>query len=190
MIPRTSARPTGSSADVGSSRKTSSGRPSRATPRPSRCCMPFENAPDEVAGPVGRARRSSSAARDLGCLSAGRAGQRAVEREHLARPQPGLVAEELRQVAHPTPGPRSPSGAPSTVPLPPVGRASPSSSLTAVVLPAPFGPRKPKTSPGRRASSGRPAPRPSVALDQVDGLDRRLIVGIVPETVEPRSVTR
>ena len=43
---------------------------------------------------------------------------------------------------------RSPSGAPRTVPRPPDGRAIPSSSLTAVVLPAPFGPRNPNTSPG------------------------------------------
>ena len=42
---------------------------------------------------------------------------------------------------------RSPSGAPRTVPPPAVGRVSPSSSLTAVVLPAPLGPRKPNTSP-------------------------------------------
>src|SRR5579864_6747118 len=32
--------PTGSSAEVGSSRSTSSGDPSKATPSPSRCCMP------------------------------------------------------------------------------------------------------------------------------------------------------
>src|SRR5450755_2383587 len=42
---------------------------------------------------------------------------------------------------------RSPAGAPRTMASPPVGRASPSRSLTAVVLPAPFGPRNPKTSP-------------------------------------------
>src|SRR5881409_1834822 len=42
---------------------------------------------------------------------------------------------------------RSPIGAHSTVARPPVGRVSPSSSFTTVVLPAPFGPRKPKTSP-------------------------------------------
>src|SRR6266853_4844913 len=41
----------------------------------------------------------------------------------------------------------SPARAPSTVALPDVGRARPSRSLTGVVLPAPLGPRKPKTSP-------------------------------------------
>ena len=42
---------------------------------------------------------------------------------------------------------RSPSGAPRTSASPLVGRVSPSRSLTTVVLPAPLGPRKPKTSP-------------------------------------------
>src|SRR6202022_1486419 len=40
-------------------------------------------------------------------------------------------------------------GAPSTQPSPAVGRASPTSSFTAVVFPAPFGPRNPKTSARR-----------------------------------------
>src|SRR5262249_41874276 len=43
--------------------------------------------------------------------------------------------------------PRSPSGAPSTRPDPDVGDTSPRSILMEVVFPAPFGPRKPKTSP-------------------------------------------
>src|SRR5258708_12918491 len=42
---------------------------------------------------------------------------------------------------------RSPSGRPSSQPWPEVGLRRPSSSLTAVVLPAPLGPRKPNTSP-------------------------------------------
>src|SRR5215472_3536127 len=41
----------------------------------------------------------------------------------------------------------SPMGWPSTQPSPPVGARRPSSSFTAVVLPAPLGPRKPNTSP-------------------------------------------
>ena len=41
----------------------------------------------------------------------------------------------------------SPILAPKTRPWPAVGRDRPRSSFTAVVLPAPFGPRKPKTSP-------------------------------------------
>ena len=48
--------------------------------------------------------------------------------------------------------PRVPSGAPSTVPAPPLGSIRPRSILSDVVLPAPFGPRKPNTSPRRIAS--------------------------------------
>ena len=50
----------------------------------------------------------------------------------------------------------APAGAPSTVAVPDVGRARPSRSFTAVVLPAPLGPRKPKTSP-RGTDIERPA---------------------------------
>ncbi len=39
---RISSRPTGSRAEVGSSRKMTAGSPSSATARPRRCCMPFE----------------------------------------------------------------------------------------------------------------------------------------------------
>ena len=49
-----------------------------------------------------------------------------------------------------------PSGAPSTVPLPDVGATRPSSSFSDVVLPAPFGPKKPKTSP-RGTARDKPA---------------------------------
>src|SRR5579859_4496022 len=43
--------------------------------------------------------------------------------------------------------PRSPIRCPRTQASPEVGASRPSSSFTAVVLPAPFGPRKPKISP-------------------------------------------
>src|SRR5690349_11631710 len=56
---------------------------------------------------------------------------------------------------------RSPSDAPRTQPSPPVGLANPSRSFTAVVLPAPFGPRKPKTSP-----CGTVMGRPSSAITE------------------------
>ena len=49
-----------------------------------------------------------------------------------------------------------PAGAPRTQALPEVGRARPRSSLIAVVFPAPFGPRNPKTSP-RGTDIERPA---------------------------------
>src|SRR5438270_11793161 len=43
--------------------------------------------------------------------------------------------------------PRSPTGLPRSHPSPEVGRSKPRRSLTAVVSPAPLGPRKPNTSP-------------------------------------------
>src|SRR5215204_2257543 len=42
---------------------------------------------------------------------------------------------------------RSPSGAPRTRPEPALARARPRRSLIVVVLPAPFGPRRPSSSP-------------------------------------------
>ena len=53
---------------------------------------------------------------------------------------------------------RSPSGAPRTWPEPALGRTRPSSSLMVVVLPAPFGPSRPTSSP-----------RPTVRLRSVEG---------------------
>src|SRR5712692_10311208 len=43
-------------------------------------------------------------------------------------------------------------GTPKMRAWPLVGRTRPSSTLTVVVLPAPFGPKKPKTSPGSTVS--------------------------------------
>jgi hypothetical protein len=56
--------------------------------------------------------------------------------QHLFGREPALVAKE-----------RSPIGLPSSQPSPDVLLSSPRSSFTAVVLPAPLGPRKPNTSP-------------------------------------------
>src|SRR5437867_7173172 len=56
-------------------------------------------APDEVAGPIGEPHDPE---RLVGCLAASRAGhahQLAVQCQHLARLEPGLVPEQLRQVA-------------------------------------------------------------------------------------------
>ena len=48
---------------------------------------------------------------------------------------------------------------PKTSARPPVGRMNPSSVRMVVVLPAPFGPRKPKTSPGKTSRSTSLMPR-------------------------------
>ena len=164
---RTSARPTGSSAEVGSSRID---QPRRAEQR-DRQSEPLLHALREAADGIVRAvgqvdlgeRRVDRGGAPTGAAAPPTDAQARVQLEHLASPQPRLVAEQLRQVADAAHGrARSPSGAPSTVPPPPVARASPSSSLTAVVLPAPFGPRKPKISPGstRRVRSISASVRP------------------------------
>src|SRR5438132_8890001 len=52
-----------------------------------------------------------------------------------------------------------PGGRPKTETLPPVGRKRPSISRMVVVLPAPFGPRKPKVSPARTEKEALSIPR-------------------------------
>ena len=128
--------------------------------------------------PPGRSRPtvSSAASISAGARRRGDPRQRAVEREHLAGAQPRLVAEELGQVADPPPRGIDRRAAPRAgSPARTVAAASPTKSLTEVVLPAPFGPRKPNTSPRldphRQAGQGG---RPAVALHQVERLDRRL----------------
>src|SRR5438094_1412141 len=76
--------------------------------------------------------------------------------------------------------PRSPNGRPSSQPWPEVGVRRPSSSLTAVVLPAPLGPRKPNTSP-RGTVIVRPA-RATV-------LPKRLVSSTVLTAVVPAAAS-
>ena len=115
---------------------------------------------DRVVGAVGQPDQRERVVD--GCRRARRrgiAGQLGVKAEHLAGMEPRLVAEQLGQVADPAPAPaRSPSGAPRTWPEPALGRTRPSSSLMVVVLPAPFGPSSPTSSP-----------RPTVRLRSVEG---------------------
>src|SRR6185295_2103736 len=54
---------------------------------------------------------------------------------------------------------RSPSGRPRISARPPVGKTSCMSSFSVVVLPAPLGPRKPKTSPASTSSVRRSSAR-------------------------------
>ena len=101
---RTSTRPSGSSALVGSSRTTSSGRATRATARPEPLLHALGEAADPVAGAVGQADQGQALA-----PLAGRhvdAGQPDVQVEHLGGGQPRLVAEQLGQVADARRGPR------------------------------------------------------------------------------------
>ena len=103
MIARTSARPTGSSADVGSSRITSAGEPSSATPSPSRCCIPFENVPTRSSARSREADRVERRARSRRPRSSpGRRARSGASSTSRAR-EPRLVAEQLREVADPPP---------------------------------------------------------------------------------------
>ena len=80
---RTSTRPSGSSALVGSSSTTSSGRATRATASPRRCCMPLEKPPTR--SPARSARPTS--ARHSRCSAARHVEPRQpdVQRQHLGR---------------------------------------------------------------------------------------------------------
>ena len=103
-IARTSIRPTGSSADVGSSSRISSGSPSSATARPETLLHPLREAADRVVGAIGQTdmfERIADASADGRRRDSGEFG---VEGEHLAGVEPRLVAEELGQVADPCPG--------------------------------------------------------------------------------------
>ena len=96
--------PTGSRAEVGSSRTTSAGAPSSATASPRRCCMPFEKRADGVVGPVGQADVAQRRVDRRPATPVRRRRPRdepGVQLEHLPGAQPGLVAEQLGQVADP-----------------------------------------------------------------------------------------
>ena len=99
MIARTSSRPTGSRADVGSSRITRAGSPSSAAASPRRCCMPFEKPP--VRSSARSARPASPRTRSISCPPALRrqARQLGVQHQDLVGREPGLVAEQLGEVA-------------------------------------------------------------------------------------------
>src|SRR5688572_13032174 len=68
---------------------------------------------------------------------------------------------------------------PATTALPPLGASSPVSILMVVVLPAPFGPRKPKISPVLTSkltaftavNSPNVFVRPSTSMDLLDGIN-------------------
>ncbi len=149
MRSRTSLRPMGSSPLIGSSSTTKAGSPTSAWAMPSRCCMPFEYlricrsaasaSPTSSSSSSQRAPRS--AARHAGerarrSASASRAGEELVEGGVL-----GQVAD-ARASASRRDGRVEDEGA-----CPRVGKMSPISILMVVVLPAPFGPTKPKISP-------------------------------------------
>ena len=149
MSARTSRRPSGSRPDIGSSRITSSGSLMSAWAMPTRCSMPLENLrscsrrsprdPDFVEQPA-RARPA------VGGAVAEQPGE---VLEQLLGRQVVVEVRVLGQVADAVPDRRDRRAAGRAAPRwPEVGNTSCISSFSVVVLPAPLGPRKPKTSPG------------------------------------------
>ena len=178
---RTSRRPSGSSPDIGSSRKTTSGSLRSACARPTRCSIPFEN--------LRSGSRRSAPMPDL----VEQRRDRAAPRPRASRPnRPREVAQQLLggqvvvevrvlgQVADaPAHADVADRPAEDLARRPTVGKISCISSFSVVVLPAPFGPRKPKhlaratpgASGGRARGTGAGARTRRVVLRQVLGFD-------------------
>ena len=129
----------------------------------------------ELRDPLGRARRAACARSAAG--SRGRSGTgrgRATRRCSRRAPSPARSRARRRGRGSGR-GPRS-------------GRASPTSMRIVVVLPAPLGPRKPKTSPARHLE-GHVGDRLAVAepLGQVLGREDDLARRTATELAKPRS---
>ena len=141
----------------------------------------FRVAAQPVAAAPGQADALEHGGDARAALGGRQAGQAAVEVEQRVAGQPVVEAEVLGQVADRGGGPpaRRRAGR-RCAPRRRSARTSPVRILIVVVLPAPFGPRKPKTSPGwtasdrscratlrpyslRRPTSRRPARRPVAA---------------------------
>ena len=94
---RTTRRPAGSSAEVGSSRTSMRGEPTSACAIPRRCCIPFDMPSTRRSRASSSETRSSNRAR-----SAAPPPERAeplVEKEHLVGRVPAGEAEQLGEVA-------------------------------------------------------------------------------------------
>ena len=162
---QTRCRACGSSPAVGSSRNSSSGRPTSAIARLSRCTCPPDSRRTGVRATVGQAEnvqqpvrveRVGRASRDQRAASP-RCGPRRARHRTAASPRPAGAALPGRATGRgPAPGPRRRPG-----------RAKPSQTSTVVVLPAPFGPSSASNSP-RRSSKDSPstAVRAAVAAHQ------------------------
>ena len=96
--------------------------------------------------------------------------------ELLPHPHAGIQAALLRHVAEPCPL-RSPIGAPRQRTVPVSSSTSPNTARIAVVLPAPFGPRKPVSRPGWTANV-----QPSSAASA----PKRLVTASNSSTISPR----
>ena len=148
---RTMRRPTGSSALVGSSSISSFGSPTSAWAIPSRCCMPFDIAPTLVSRASASPTSSSSSARSP--RPASRARERLVQGDQLVGREPVRKAEQLGEVADRAPRAGGARGRPSTCAPPLDALTRPQAIFVSVDLPAPFGPSRPRSSPGSTSRS-------------------------------------
>ena len=125
---------------------------------------------------TGRARsaaESSSSSSARARPGRATAGQRSEVVEQVDAAHALVEARRARQVAEPlavAPRPSAHGSWPSTETLPASARSSPSAIRIAVVLPAPFGPRKPNTSP--------------CSTSQVEAVERAPIAEALDETGE------
>ena len=142
----------GSRPVVGSSRMSRAGWWKSACTRPIFCRLP------RLRRPMGRSRsRPRRSAKLRRRPQVGEAAQPGEVGEQLAPGHAGVEAELAGQIAHrPADGHAVlVASKPRTCARPPVGWRRSSSSRMVVVLPAPLGPMKPKTSPGRTSRSRR-----------------------------------
>ncbi len=139
-------RPTGSSADVGSSSSSRRGSPTSACAMPSRCAMPFD-IPSTRRSAASVERDELEQASPLGGAAA-RAGEPLVQLEHLVGRVPAGEAEELGQVAERCARGARAGARPGDRRLcRPSGARARQAIFTSVDLPAPFGPSRPTSSP-------------------------------------------
>ena len=196
---RTSRRPSGSRPDIGSSKITSSGSLISAWAMPTRCSMPFENLRSCSRRSAPMPTSIEQAAGAPPALRGVVAEERAEIHQQLLGGQVVVEVRVLRQIADAAlrpPGRRA--AGPEFRRGPPVGNTSCISSFSVVVLPAPFGPRNPKTSPVstssvRRSSAryGRLRQKPTrVVLGQLVGGERALDVRPHELTGQARAAAR
>ena len=130
-----------------SARRAPAGRGRPAARRPRRGAASCRASTACTGRRPGRRRSTRSSTRvDPAVVQAAVAGQHP---QVVPAGEVGVEARALDQRADPGDRAGSPGGSPSTVAAPAVGRTRPSSIRSVVVLPAPFGPRKPYTSPRR-----------------------------------------
>jgi hypothetical protein len=165
-------RADGSKPVVGSSRKTSSGSPTRATPRSSRRFWPPGERLDALARLVGEPGELDHLVHV--------ARPRVVAREHRVHLAHGQRRRQLRLLEHDA-DPRSVAAsafhgsAPRTLTSPPSRSRYPSRISTVVVLPAPFGPSRTEdlAGPAPRSRS-RERPRARRRTSEAADPDRRV----------------